>query len=337
MSQKLISIDTVRQKHETREFPLFRQQAVEASRRRWFGPVRVMTAPSWNLSAFVATAVIALLTVAGTVIEIPDRIRTSGVLLPASGLLKVKSPRAGRIEKLMIRSGEYVDAGHVMMRISGLQNAPGFEPELQARIASLERQLAAVERGLVDEVDAVEFRMDRSGDRLRLVLEQIELAETEMRTRDALALLNSAAAERLATLAASRAISKQDADEAESNVLHARATRHASRQRLLELREKRILIELQLNDDRQQVIALRNQAGRQREEIARQIASGRLQSALELAALDKWSSEWRNDRRGRGSLQPVTYSRHCTIRSARSKRGCTCPRPTTAESQLASR
>ena len=53
---------------------------------------------------------------------------------------------------------------------------------------------------------------------------------------------------------------------------------------MLELEEKQLLIELQLNDDRAQVELLRLRAKEKREAISRQISAGRLQAATELAA-----------------------------------------------------
>jgi membrane fusion protein len=119
--------------------PLFRDQAAASLRRRWFGPVQLLVPPSALTAVGIATVAVAMLTVAMAVIEIPDRIRTVGLLVPVDGLLKIRASRAGRVEQLIVRNGDTVVERQVLMRISGSQQAPGREPELTARVESLRR------------------------------------------------------------------------------------------------------------------------------------------------------------------------------------------------------
>ena len=284
MPRESVSVDTIVSRHAVAAAPLFRIRAVEASRLRWFGPVRVMTPPTWRVAVLASVVVLAMLTSASATIEIPDRIRTTGMLIPETGLLKVKSPRAGRIEALLMQGGDLLDVGEPMMRISGVQNAPGQAPELQERIESLQRELDGHESGVLDEIRAIQYRVGRNVDRLQLVSEQIEVAAAELRIREAQASLDRASANRLARLSESRLVAAQVADAAESGALHTAAGAQAARQLLLELEEKQLLIELQLNDDQIQVDVLRSRAKERREAIARRISAGRLQSATEVAA-----------------------------------------------------
>ena len=284
MPRESVSVDTVPATRAAGLAPLFRLRAVEASRFRWFGPVRVMTPPTWRVAVLAAIVVLVMLGVASTTIEIPDRIRTTGVLLPTTGLLKVKSPRAGRIEELLIRGGDHLGDGQPMLRVSGMQNAPGHLPELEERIASLQRELDGLENGVLNEIRAIEYRLGRNRERLLLVKERIDVARFELEAREAQASLERASANRLARLSASRLVAAQIADAAESGALGASAGAQAAQQLLLELEEKQLLIELQLNDDRSQADQLRNRAREKREAIARQISAGRLQSATEVAA-----------------------------------------------------
>jgi membrane fusion protein len=271
-------------KRATGVAPLFRMRAVQASRLRWFGPVRVVTPPTWRVAVITAVTVLAMLGVASAQIEIPDRIRTTGVLLPTTGLLKVKSPRAGRIEALLIRGGDFLGDGQPMLHVSGVQNAPGRLPELQERIASLQRELDGLERGALDEIRAIEYRIGRNRERMQLVNAQIDVARAELQTRQAQALLARASADRVAKLRVPGLVAAQVADAAESEALQAAAGEQAARQVLLELGEKQLLIELQLDDDRLQGELLRNRTREKREAIARQISAGRLQSATEVVA-----------------------------------------------------
>ena len=96
------------------ETPLFRRQAAASLRRRWFGPVQLLTPPSAPVAIGVAAAAVALLSLAVITIEIPDRVRAVGVLSPVDGLLKVRASRAGRIEQLAVRNGDTVGRHQVL-------------------------------------------------------------------------------------------------------------------------------------------------------------------------------------------------------------------------------
>jgi membrane fusion protein len=272
------------QRSRCKRKPLFREQASTALQRRWFGPVQVLTPPSARVMVFVAAAAVAMLLVAATIVEIPDRIRTVGVLLPVDGLLKVRASRAGRIEKLAIANGEIVARGQVLMRISGVQHAPGKEPELAARIASLRRETQLLDETLELEIATVKSRMQLNRRRLLLTQERIKVAAREMRMREQEAERYGGRAGRVQQLAKSQVVSDHVADEAAAAALQALAASQATRQRSLSLQDEIVTIEQQLLQDSALPEILRGQADLRRETIAREIAASELQSAHEITA-----------------------------------------------------
>ena len=150
--------------------PLFREPAVAARRQRWFGPARLAMPPTAAFAIGAASLVIVLLGAAVVSIEIPDRVRTYGVLLPPEGLLKVKAPRAGRVEYLPVANGDGVTPGQVLLRLSGALRAPGREPEPAARIASLHRELQSLEDAALRQAElAAETLGDNTHDTVHLV------------------------------------------------------------------------------------------------------------------------------------------------------------------------
>jgi membrane fusion protein len=236
------------------------------------------------LAASVAGMVTAMLAAAVASIQIPDRVRTYGVLMPADGLLKVRAPRSGRVEHLPVANGDGVLSGQVLLRLSGSQRAPGKEPELEARLESLRRELRllddAVERQ--DEIAGARERLNHH--RLRLTGERIAAVQAEVQTRTKQASIAAARADRHARLAVARAIADDAAEDSVAAVLLSTAAKLAAEQRVLALQDERLRIEQQLVQDRDTVAAMRRDAGGRREALLRQIALTELQSALEVTA-----------------------------------------------------
>ena len=217
-------------------------------------------------------------------IEIPDRVRTFGVLLPAEGLLRVKAPRAGRVDYLPVANGDSVTPGQVLMRLSGSQRAPGREPELLARIASLGRELRLLDESLERQVRLAGSRERLNRRRLRLVAQRIEAAQAEAQAREEQTDILVARADRMSQLAVRDAIAADAVKESRANMLVSRAASLAARQRVLALQDERLAIEQLLAQDRDMLAAMQRESGGRREALLRQIAASELQSALEVTA-----------------------------------------------------
>ena len=230
-----------------RSTPLFRDQALDSTRRRWLGPVTVVMPPSTSFVLLLAGAVVVMLGVAVASIEIPDRIRTYGVLLPAEGLLKVRAPRAGRVEGLPVVNGDTVIPGQVLLRLSGSHRAPGREPEPAARISSLRRELQLLDESLERQADLARSRERLSRRRLQTIGKRIEAAKAEARAREDQAAILAARADRVGQLAVRKAVAEDVARDSK-------------------------------------VAALHGEFGLRREALLRQIAASELQSALEVTA-----------------------------------------------------
>jgi membrane fusion protein len=267
-----------------RTTPLFRKQALVSTRQRWFGPVRVVMPPSTSFTITLACLVVAMLGMAVASIEIPDRVRTYGVLLPAEGLLKVKAPRSGRVERLPIANGDSVIPGQVLLRLSGSQRAPGREPELEARIGSLGRELRLLDESVDRLADLAGSRERLNRRRLQLIEKRIEAAEAEVQARKEQTGILVTRADRIGQLAARNAIAADAAKDSMAGALVSRAASLAAQQRVLALRDERLAIEQQLAQDRDNVALMRQESGARRESLLRQIAASEVQSAVEIPA-----------------------------------------------------
>jgi membrane fusion protein len=267
-----------------RTLPLFRERALVSTRQRWFGPVTVITPPSMRLTASVAGVVIAMLAAAVASIQIPDRVRTYGVLMPVEGLLKVKAARSGRVEHLPVANGDTVEPGEVLLRLSGSQRAPGREPELAARLESLRRELGLLDDAVERQAEMADARERLNRRRLALTGERIATARAEANTRGEQASIAAARADRIGRLAGARAISDDAAEDSVVAVLLSRAVKMAAEQKVLALQDERLRIEQQLVQERDTMAGIQRDAGERREALLRQIAASELQSALEVTA-----------------------------------------------------
>ena len=227
-----------------------------------------------------------MLTVAMAVIEIPDRIRTVGLLVPVDGLLKIRASRAGRVEQLIVRNGDTVTERQVLMRISGSQQAPGREPELTARVESLRRELGLIDAALEQEIDDIGARANVNRQRILLLKERIAAAKLELGFRDRQVELSEGRARRIQSLSESNAVAEHRADEVAAAALQATAIRQSTQRLLLDLQDELLVVEQQLASDRALPAILRRQAGIKREAIERQIAASELLSAVEISAPD---------------------------------------------------
>ena len=257
--------------------PLFREQALASARQRWFGPVTLVTPPSMLVIVGVACLVIAMLGTAVASIRIPDRVRTYGVLMPAEGLLKVRAPRSGRVEHLLVANGDGVRTGQV-------QRAAEREPELAARIESLRRELRLLDDTVERQAELADARERLNQRRLDLTQERIVAARAEVRTRGAQASLTEARAERIGRLAVANAIAEDAAEDSVAAVLLSAAARLAAEQRVLALQDEGLRIEQQLAQDLDGLARMMRDYGARREALLRQIAASELQSAMEVGS-----------------------------------------------------
>lgn len=73
---------------EAQDVTLFRRRSVSAVRRRLLGQVCIATPPGSGATLLVAMLSLMMLALVTYAVEVPQRTRAIGVLMPAGGLLK---------------------------------------------------------------------------------------------------------------------------------------------------------------------------------------------------------------------------------------------------------
>ena len=102
---------------------LFRQEVLKARQGSWLGDIAIASPLSrWALLALAATlgAAIVLFLVLG---HYTRRESVVGQLVPSAGLLGVTAPGAGTVTRVLVRDGDRVKAGDVLLEISSNQDS----------------------------------------------------------------------------------------------------------------------------------------------------------------------------------------------------------------------
>ena len=217
---------------------LFRRSAVRAIEQRWFSTVLVITPPSTIPTVIMALVATACLLVATVVIEVPERIRAPGVLLPDGGLLKVRARRSGWVSQLSVTNGSTVQRGQVLLWLTDEEHAPKREPELAERVKSLRNELQMFEQSVEQEVAVIESRQRHNSQRIHLTERRLRAAQDEYETRLRQAELQDNRASRLEQLVADGLFAQHNADDVAASALQARALVQTVGQRLLSIRDE---------------------------------------------------------------------------------------------------
>lgn len=263
---------------------LFRNRAAKAAEYRWFSPVLIITPPAVFPACVLAAAAVACLLAALMIIEVPERIRATGVLMPSQGLLKVRAWRSGQVTNLSVANGEMVTEGQPLMWLTDEQQAPQSEPESVERLASLRRELRLMETTLEQDVMAAESRTRLNRRRKELLEKRLGVAEAEHVTRQQQTGLQEGRAQRVSKLAAEGIVAAQSADELQASALQARALGQVARQQVLALQDEVAQLTAELQRDAVAPLSLRTHAGIRRQQLLREIAAVAVRSAGELSA-----------------------------------------------------
>ena len=97
---------------------LFRAEALHAQQQRWLGELRLVTPLSTRVLVGGIALIVAVLAVFASLGTYTRRVHATGMLAPATGLLTLAAPTAGRLQRIAIREGAPVAAGQVLAIVS---------------------------------------------------------------------------------------------------------------------------------------------------------------------------------------------------------------------------
>jgi len=175
---------------------LFRRSAVQSASHRLFGSVSVIVPPSALVALAVGVLAMLLLGFVAWYVEIPQRARAVGVLMPPDGLLDIVASAPGRVTKINVREGQLINAGDLLLNITTNQEqlARLQLPSLRAEIALLgeahARQVAIDSSHLLalgERQDSITKRLAVAKTEYELQQDQVELFERRLARRRGLA------------------------------------------------------------------------------------------------------------------------------------------------------
>lgn len=124
---------------------LFRQEAIQAKRRRLWGEVRLAQPPSltvWTIVLALLCVVIGFALVFG---RYTRKETVSGFLIPEAGVVQVRMVQAGRIARVLVRDGEAAAEGAPLIEFTSDLASVGQGPMLDVQLAEASQQKASLE------------------------------------------------------------------------------------------------------------------------------------------------------------------------------------------------
>lgn len=215
--------------NQARGATLFRKNAVRSASYRLFGSVTVMVPPSGFAALTVALIALSLLGFVAWTVEIPQRARAVGVLMPPDGFLDIVAGAPGRVAEIVVAEGQAIDAGDLLLRIRSDQE----------QLAILQLQSLHAEFALLIEARSYQAAIDGSrllafDERLGSIGKRLSAAKAEFDLQqDQVELIRRRLARREG-LAGNGSLSADALDQERAVLLQARSRREATRQSILE-------------------------------------------------------------------------------------------------------
>jgi len=202
---------------------LLRNQAVSAARHRLLGQVCMVTPPTASATLFLALSSLILLGVVVYTVEVPQRTRSVGVLMPAGGLLKVIANDTGQITELAVKEGMTVREGQVLLRIRSDRNAPGRTPVSESQVRSMQTELELMERAQTRKQELKSRRVTALEEQITLTRSRLAKARVEVGLQASHIGLLKQRYGRMNVLAANGALAEDLLTQERSGILNARA------------------------------------------------------------------------------------------------------------------
>jgi membrane fusion protein len=228
--------------------PLFRPEVLQERQSQWLGAILLRPRAVHYWFAACAALTVAALVAALCLASYTRKARVSGWLVPAQGMVRVFAPRAAIATRLLVREGDQVSQGQVLVALSTEEESAALGAT-QARAA---RELALQRASL--NADGVRtgqlFRQQRATleDRLGAMrLEQQNMEQEIVLQKSRLALARQAEA-RLRELQAGGYIPEQQLRAASEAALDQAARLQALERSLITLGRERATLEDELRD-----------------------------------------------------------------------------------------
>jgi membrane fusion protein len=227
--------------------------------------------PTASATLLVALSSLILLGVVVYTVEVPQRTRSIGLLMPAGGLLKVIASDTGQITELAVKEGMTVHEGQVLLRITSDRNAPGRTPVSESQVRSMRTELELMERAQTRQREMKSRRVTALEEQITLTRSRLARARVEIELQASHIGLLKQRYGRMHVLAANGGLAEDLLTQERSGILNAKAISAGLERDMLQISQE--LADLQAKRDETLAAAgldqLQHDMGRER--LLRQI------------------------------------------------------------------
>lgn len=203
--------------------PLFRPAAIQAVREPLHGQVTVVMPPSAGVAAALSLIALLLLCLAAFIVEVPQRTRAVGVLMPRDGFMKIVAGDAGQVVDVRVREGEEVTSGESLLSISSDRGVIERGPVSMTQLRSLQSEGRLLEVANRERQRIERRRADAVDEQLGNVRLRIELINREIDIQRSRVALMQSRFDRLSRLAGAGNVSSAQLDDEKLMLLQAEA------------------------------------------------------------------------------------------------------------------
>ena len=196
---------------------------MQAVREPLHGQVTVVTPPSAGVAAALSLIALLLLCLAAFIVEVPQRTRAVGVLMPLEGFMKIVATDAGQVVDVSVREGEKVASGQSLLSISSNRGVIERGPVSMTQLRSLQNEGRLLEDANRERQGMQRQRADAVDEQLGNVRQRIELIDREIDIQGSRVALLKSRFERLLKLGVDGNVSAMQLDDEKLNLLQAEA------------------------------------------------------------------------------------------------------------------
>jgi len=269
---------------EAQDVTLFRKRSVSAARLRLLGEVCVATPPS--TAAVLGFGLLSLILLAAAVcaVEVPQRTRAVGVLMPSGGLIKVTAPDTGQITELAVTEGTTVAEGQLLLRIGSDRNAPGRSPISESEIRSLKAELEFMAHARASEQDMKSRQIKGLDDQIELTGFRMAQAQAEIDLQARHVRMLEQRFERMEKLAAGGSLARDALVRDRSAILNAKAISAGLERDFLRISQELGALKEKRYETGEASVVKGFQYDRERERLSRQIGRAEIEAGRAVLA-----------------------------------------------------
>lgn len=263
---------------------LFRQEVLKARQGSWLGDIAIASPLArWVLLTLAAAlgASVVLFLFFG---HYTRRESVVGQLVPSGGLLGIAAPGPGTITRVLVREGDRVQAGEVLLEISSNQDDSALGDthllvgrQLQLQRQRLESDLATQRQLAAQQIDALQDKARLLEAQLAQVTDQVGLQKQQVAGAQALL-------ERIRPLGAKGYVSALQIQQQEASVLEARTQYKTLIRQQLDARQALAAVRQQMTQLPLDGATRQNETERQLATVRQSIAQNEVQRAVLLRA-----------------------------------------------------